>query len=87
MSWSGRPRVMLKKKLKSFHFQRENESLQFQLEAYINEVDVIKLESQKEMDKFKAQFIARQALQAATEKNVSSNILLKFYLPLKQRRF
>ncbi|CAH0584204.1 unnamed protein product [Chrysodeixis includens] len=49
--------------------KRENESLQFQLEAYINEVDVIKLESQKEMEKFKAQFIARQALQGAMDKN------------------
>lgn len=49
--------------------KRENESLQFQLEAYINEVDVIKLDSQKEMEKFKAQFIARQALQGAMEKN------------------
>lgn len=50
--------------------QRENESLQFQLEAYKNEVDVIKAEANKEMEKFKAQFIARQALQGALEKNV-----------------
>ncbi|XP_045766467.1 ecto-NOX disulfide-thiol exchanger 2-like [Maniola jurtina] len=49
--------------------KRENESLQFQLEAYKNEVDVIKADAQKEMEKFKAQFIARQALQVAMEKN------------------
>ncbi|KAM3966308.1 ecto-NOX disulfide-thiol exchanger 1 [Aphomia sociella] len=49
--------------------KRENESLQFQLEAYKNEVDVIKADAQKEMEKFKAQFIARQALQGALEKN------------------
>ncbi|XP_059053730.1 ecto-NOX disulfide-thiol exchanger 2-like [Achroia grisella] len=48
---------------------RENESLRFQLEAYKNEVDVIKTDAQKEMEKFKAQFIARQALQGAMEKN------------------
>ncbi|KAG7296168.1 hypothetical protein JYU34_021269 [Plutella xylostella] len=47
--------------------KRENESLQFQLEAYKNEVDVIKSESKKEMEKFKAQFIARQALQSTLE--------------------
>ncbi|CAH2039704.1 unnamed protein product, partial [Iphiclides podalirius] len=47
--------------------KRENESLQFQLEAYKNEVDVIKNEAQKEMEKFKAQFIARQALQSAID--------------------
>lgn len=49
--------------------KRENESLRFQLEAYKNEVDVIKADAQKDMDKFKAQFIARQALQGALEKN------------------
>ncbi|CAH2091238.1 unnamed protein product [Euphydryas editha] len=49
--------------------KRENESLRFQLEAYKNEVDVIKADAQKEMEKFKAQFIARQALQEAMEKN------------------
>ncbi|XP_063892879.1 ecto-NOX disulfide-thiol exchanger 2 [Helicoverpa armigera] len=49
--------------------KRENESLQFQLEAYKNEVDVIKADSMKEMEKFKAQFIARQALQGAMDKN------------------
>ncbi|KAL4703278.1 hypothetical protein ACJJTC_015410 [Scirpophaga incertulas] len=43
----------------------ENDSLKFQLEAYKNEVDVIKADAQKEMEKFKAQFIARQALQGA----------------------
>ncbi|XP_013172515.1 PREDICTED: ecto-NOX disulfide-thiol exchanger 2-like isoform X1 [Papilio xuthus] len=47
--------------------KRENESLQFQLEAYKNEVDVIKMDAQKEMEKFKAQFIARQALQNAMD--------------------
>ncbi|XP_028178561.1 ecto-NOX disulfide-thiol exchanger 2-like [Ostrinia furnacalis] len=45
----------------------ENDSLKFQLEAYKNEVDVIKAEAKKEMEKFKAQFIARQALQGAME--------------------
>ncbi|XP_075978640.1 ecto-NOX disulfide-thiol exchanger 2-like isoform X2 [Anticarsia gemmatalis] len=49
--------------------KRENESLQFQLEAYKNEVDVIKSDAKKEMEKFKAQFIARQALQGALDKN------------------
>ncbi|KAJ8713419.1 hypothetical protein PYW07_013789 [Mythimna separata] len=49
--------------------KRENESLQFQLEAYKNEVDVIKSDAMKEMEKFKAQFIARQALQGAIDKN------------------
>ncbi|XP_023946148.2 ecto-NOX disulfide-thiol exchanger 2 isoform X1 [Bicyclus anynana] len=49
--------------------KRENESLQFQLEAYKNEVDVIKADAQKEMEKFKAQFIARQLLQGAMDKN------------------
>ncbi|CAG5025606.1 unnamed protein product [Parnassius apollo] len=49
------------------YLKRENESLQFQLEAYKNEVDVIKSEAQKEMEKFKAQFIARQALQNAMD--------------------
>ncbi|XP_026486988.1 ecto-NOX disulfide-thiol exchanger 2-like [Vanessa tameamea] len=48
--------------------KRENESLRFQLEAYKNEVDVIKADAQKEMEKFKAQFIARQALQGAMDK-------------------
>ncbi|XP_013190791.1 ecto-NOX disulfide-thiol exchanger 2 isoform X2 [Amyelois transitella] len=48
---------------------REKESLQFQLEAYKNEVDVIKSDAKKEMEKFKAQFIARQALQGVVEKN------------------
>ncbi|XP_053606436.1 ecto-NOX disulfide-thiol exchanger 2-like [Plodia interpunctella] len=47
----------------------EKESLQFQLEAYKNEVEVIKADAQKEMEKFKAQFIARQALQGVVEKN------------------
>ncbi|XP_032520574.2 ecto-NOX disulfide-thiol exchanger 2-like isoform X2 [Danaus plexippus] len=47
--------------------KRENESLQFQLEAYKNEVEVIKNDAQKEMEKFKAQFIARQALLGAME--------------------
>lgn len=47
--------------------QRENDSLQFQLEAYKNEVDVIKSDAKKEMEKFKAQFIARQALQGAMQ--------------------
>lgn len=42
--------------------QRLNDSLQFQLEAYKNEVDVIKAEFKSELEKFKAQFIARQAL-------------------------
>ncbi|XP_037869835.1 ecto-NOX disulfide-thiol exchanger 2 isoform X1 [Bombyx mori] len=52
--------------------KRENESLRFQLEAYKNEVDLIKADSQKEMEKFKAQFIARQALQGIFEnRNVS----------------
>lgn len=54
-------------------FQRENESLQFQLEAYKNEIDVVKSDTMKEMEKFKAQFIARQALQVALDKNVSNN--------------
>ncbi|KAL0822624.1 hypothetical protein ABMA28_004657 [Loxostege sticticalis] len=45
----------------------ENDSLKFQLEAYKNEVDVIKAEAKKEMEKFKAQFIARQALQGALD--------------------
>ncbi|XP_045495528.1 ecto-NOX disulfide-thiol exchanger 2-like [Colias croceus] len=50
--------------------KKENESLQFQLEAYKNEVDVIKADAQKEMEKFKAQFIARQALKGTfAEKN------------------
>lgn len=35
------------------------------------------------MEKFKAQFIARQALQGAMEKNVSDT---KIFLPLKQQR-
>ncbi|GBP15415.1 Ecto-NOX disulfide-thiol exchanger 2 [Eumeta japonica] len=48
--------------------KRENESLQFQLEAYKNEVEVIKSESQNELEKFKAQYIARQALQNASDK-------------------
>ncbi|XP_068618201.1 ecto-NOX disulfide-thiol exchanger 1-like isoform X2 [Battus philenor] len=47
--------------------KKENESLLFQIEAYKNEVDVIKNEAQKEMEKFKAQFIARQALQTALD--------------------
>ncbi|XP_047503602.1 ecto-NOX disulfide-thiol exchanger 2 isoform X1 [Pieris napi] len=47
----------------------ENESLQFQLEAYKNEVDVIKADAHKEMEKFKAQFIARQALKGTFDKN------------------
>ncbi|XP_041986220.1 ecto-NOX disulfide-thiol exchanger 2-like [Aricia agestis] len=46
-----------------------NESLKFQLEAYKNEVEVIKADSHKEMEKFKAQFIARQALTTAMDKN------------------
>ncbi|XP_047503603.1 ecto-NOX disulfide-thiol exchanger 1 isoform X2 [Pieris napi] len=50
----------------------ENESLQFQLEAYKNEVDVIKADAHKEMEKFKAQFIARQALKGTFDKNVSA---------------
>ncbi|CAH2981264.1 unnamed protein product [Chilo suppressalis] len=45
----------------------ENDSLKFQLEAYKNEVDVIKADAKKEMEKFKAQFIARQALQGAMD--------------------
>lgn len=49
--------------------KRENESLQFQLEAYKNEIDVVKSDTMKEMEKFKAQFIARQALQVALDKN------------------
>ncbi|XP_026316825.1 ecto-NOX disulfide-thiol exchanger 2 [Hyposmocoma kahamanoa] len=49
--------------------KRENESLKFQLEAYKNEVDVIKADAQKELDKFKAQFMARQALQEAFDNN------------------
>lgn len=49
--------------------KRENESLQFQLEAYKNEIDVVKSDTMKEMEKFKAQFIARQALQGALDKN------------------
>ncbi|KAJ0178355.1 hypothetical protein K1T71_006178 [Dendrolimus kikuchii] len=49
--------------------KRENESLQFQLEAYKNEIDVIKSDTQKEMEKFKAQFIARQALQKNFDRN------------------
>lgn len=56
--------------IKVFCLQRENESLKFQLEAYKNEVDVIKTDAQKEVDKFKAQFIARQALQGAFDNNV-----------------
>ncbi|CAK1556189.1 unnamed protein product [Leptosia nina] len=49
--------------------KKENESLLFQLEAYKNEVDVIKADAQKEMEKFKAQFIARQALKGTFDKN------------------
>ncbi|KAF9408522.1 hypothetical protein HW555_011832 [Spodoptera exigua] len=49
--------------------KRENESLQFQLEAYKNEIEVVKSDTMKEMEKFKAQFIARQALQVALDKN------------------
>ncbi|CAG9793810.1 unnamed protein product [Diatraea saccharalis] len=45
----------------------ENDSLKFQLEAYKNEVEVIKADAKKEMEKFKAQFIARQALQGAMD--------------------
>ncbi|XP_063535589.1 ecto-NOX disulfide-thiol exchanger 2-like [Cydia strobilella] len=51
------------------NLKRENDSLRFQLEAYKNEVDVIKADAQKEMEKFKAQFIARQALNNHFEKN------------------
>lgn len=62
---------------KLFIIQRENDSLRFQLEAYKNEVDVIKADAQKEMEKFKAQFIARQALQGAMDnKNVSIGFFL-----------
>ncbi|KAJ2944302.1 hypothetical protein O0L34_g18288 [Tuta absoluta] len=43
----------------------ENDSLRFQLEAYKNEIDVVKADAQKELEKFKAQFIARQALKGA----------------------
>ncbi|KAG6442236.1 ecto-NOX disulfide-thiol exchanger 2 isoform X2 [Manduca sexta] len=48
--------------------RRENESLQFQLEAYKNEVDVIKADARKELDKLKIQLAAQQALQLALEK-------------------
>lgn len=64
------------------HLQRENESLQFQLEAYKNEVDVIKSESKKEMEKFKAQFIARQALQSTLEQKNVSVLLLHIHVKL-----
>ncbi|XP_039755642.1 ecto-NOX disulfide-thiol exchanger 2-like isoform X2 [Pararge aegeria] len=47
--------------------KKENESLRFQLEAYKNEVEVIKADAQKEIEKFKAQYIARQALQDSLE--------------------
>ncbi|XP_049874415.1 ecto-NOX disulfide-thiol exchanger 2 isoform X2 [Pectinophora gossypiella] len=47
----------------------ENDSLKFQLEAYKNEVDVIKADAHKELEKFKAQYIARQALQGNFDKN------------------
>ncbi|VVC90884.1 unnamed protein product [Leptidea sinapis] len=49
--------------------KKENESLQFELDAYKNEVDVIKAEASQEMEKFKAQFIARQALQGTLDNN------------------
>lgn len=53
-------------------------------------MDVIKSDAKKEMEKFKAQFIARQALQVALDKsNVSHTItsvsfqkLLGFYFTL-----
>lgn len=57
--------------------KRENESLHFQLEAYKNEVDVIKSDAQKEMEKFKAQFIARKALQNNFERNSQSSSAAK----------
>ncbi|RVE51842.1 hypothetical protein evm_003462 [Chilo suppressalis] len=48
--------------------QRENENLTFELEGYRNEAHLAKDEAERKFEKFKAQFIAQQALQNPKQK-------------------
>lgn len=43
--------------------QRENEQLSYELEGYKNEAYMAKEEAERKFEKFKAHFIAQQALQ------------------------
>lgn len=45
------------------YFQTENENLTYELEGYKNEAHLAKNEAERKFEKFKAHFIAQQALQ------------------------